>query len=220
VNESDMVRLEIEQEINAIASENFGGLGASWTKRSVKTTIVVKDQEPVVIGGLMEDAVRINESKVPLLGDIPILGYLFKFKRTTKQKTNLLIFLTPYVIKDQADIRRIFDRKMQERKEFMRSYTMFVDPEYEPDIDYGRKRGLIEEINRTVRTADEDEQMLREAEVKQQRREEQGPVEMPAGMTPAEPGNPGEGAGEGGAPPPPQPPPPQVQPAQPRRKVN
>jgi general secretion pathway protein D len=69
----------------------------------------------------MEDSVRISESKVPLLGDLPILGYLFKFKKTTKQKTNLLIFLTPYVIKDQADIRRIFDRKMQERKEFMRS---------------------------------------------------------------------------------------------------
>jgi general secretion pathway protein D len=217
VNDSDMVRLEIEQEINAIASENFGGLGASWTKRSVKTTIVVKDQEPVVIGGLMEDSVRISESKVPLLGDLPILGYLFKFKKTTKQKTNLLIFLTPYVIKDQADIRRIFDRKMQERKEFMRSYTMFVDPEYEPDIDYGRKKGLIEEINNTVRTADEDEQMLRESEVKQQQREEQGPVEMPAGM-----GNDNDqGGGQGTtAPPPPPASQPQIQQAQPRRKID
>jgi general secretion pathway protein D len=164
----------------------------------------------------MEDSVRISESKVPLLGDLPILGYLFKFKKTTKQKTNLLIFLTPYVIKDQADIRRIFDRKMQERKEFMRSYTMFVDPEYEPDIDYGRKKGLIEEINNTVRTADEDEQMLRESEVKQQQREEQGPVEMPAGM-----GNDNDqGGDETGAPPPPPAPQPQVQPAQPRRKID
>ena len=176
---------------------------------------MVKDQEPVVIGGLMEDSVRISESKVPLLGDIPILGYLFKSKKTTKQKTNLLIFLTPYVIKDQADIRRIFDRKMQERKEFMRSYTMFVDPEYEPDIDYGRKKGLIEEINGTVRTADEDEQMLRESEVKQQRREEQGPVEMPSGMGPDD-----QGDSQGGAPPPPPTSQPQIPPAQPRRKIN
>jgi general secretion pathway protein D len=184
VNDSDMVRLEIEQEISDIASENFGGLGPSWTKRTVKTTVVVKDQQPVVIGGLMQDKTLINQSKVPLFGDIPILGYLFKYERKTKTKTNLLIFLTPYVIKDQADIKRIFDRKMRERREFLRNYSSFTDDRsFEPDIDYTRKTGLIEDINRTVRRADEDEQMLREADAQRGGGAIDGPVEV----GPAEP---------------------------------
>jgi general secretion pathway protein D len=179
VNDSDFVRLEIEQEISDIASENFGGLGPSWTKRTVKTTVVVKDQQPVVIGGLMQDKTLINESKVPLFGDIPILGYLFKYQRKTKAKTNLLIFLTPYVIKDQADIKRIFDRKMRERREFLRAYSSFTDDKnFNPDIDYARKTGLVEDINHTVRQRDEDELLLREAESSRGGGNEDGPIEL------------------------------------------
>jgi general secretion pathway protein D len=204
VNESGMVRLELEQEINAIASENFGGLGASWTKRSVKTTVVVRDQQPVVIGGLMSDEQRVTESKVPLLGDIPILGYLFKFQRKTKQKTNLIIFLTPYVIADQSDLRRIFDKKMRERREFLRSYSMFQDSDFDVDVDYRKKRGLVEDINRSVKSADEDAQMLREAESRALRHETEGPVEMPSGMGQPAPSSGGTPTPEAPPPPPPR----------------
>ena len=70
--------------------------------RQADTTVMIKDGQTVVIGGLMRDAIQNSEDKVPVRGDIPILGYLFKHTTKTLQKTNLLIVLTPYVIRDQV----------------------------------------------------------------------------------------------------------------------
>ncbi|MDO9308184.1 MAG: type II secretion system protein GspD, partial [Deltaproteobacteria bacterium] len=74
------------------------------TKRSTKTNVVVKDNETVVIGGLIQDSEEVNVSKVPFLGDIPGLGWLFKTTTKSRKKTNLLILLTPHIIKDAADL--------------------------------------------------------------------------------------------------------------------
>lgn len=163
INASDMVRLQIDQEISDIASPDFAGLGPSWSKRTVKTTVVVNDQQSIVIGGLMSDRITYTESKVPLLGDLPLLGHLFKFSQRQKTKTNLLILLTPYVIKGQMDIEQIVQRKTRESQEFARSFSSFSEMSYRPEIDYRRKRGLIEEINRAAMTVERDARLLREA---------------------------------------------------------
>jgi general secretion pathway protein E len=89
INASDMVRLKIEQQIQDVGDKD-PQLGPTWTKRKIKTTVVVRDQQSVVIGGLISDRVSYTESKVPLLGDIPLLGYLFKYTKRDKKKTNLL----------------------------------------------------------------------------------------------------------------------------------
>ncbi|HWN67894.1 MAG TPA: hypothetical protein VNM90_09650, partial [Haliangium sp.] len=165
INASDMVRLEIDQEISDIASPDFGGrgLGPSWSKRTVQTTVVVRDQQSIVIGGLMSDRVTYSENKIPLLGDVPLLGYLFKYTRKQKVKTNLLILLTPYVIKSQMDIEQIVQRKTRETREFARTFSNFQSMEYRPEIDYRRKRGLLEEINRATLVVERDAELLREA---------------------------------------------------------
>lgn len=165
INASDMVRLEIDQEISDVASPDFGGrgLGPSWSKRTVKTTVVVHDQQSIVIGGLMSDRVNYSENKIPLLGDVPLLGYLFKFTRKQKVKSNLLILLTPYVIKSQMDIEQIVQRKTRESREFARTFSNFESMEYRPEIDYRRKRGLLEEINRASLVVERDIELLREA---------------------------------------------------------
>jgi general secretion pathway protein D len=165
INASDMVRLEIDQEISDVASFDFGGrgLGPSWSKRTVKTTVVVHDQQSIVIGGLMSDRVNYSENKIPLLGDVPLLGYLFKFTRKQKVKSNLLILLTPYVIKSQMDIEQIVQRKTRESREFARTFSNFETMEYRPEIDYRRKRGLLEEINRSSLVVERDIELLREA---------------------------------------------------------
>ena len=165
INASDMVRLEIDQEISDIASPDFGGLGPSWAKRTIKTTVVVRDQQSIVIGGLMSDRVIFSESKIPLLGDVPLFGYLFKYTKKQKAKTNLLVLLTPYVIKDQMDIEQIVQRKVRERREFVNSFSNLQGMTFNRQIDYRRKRGLIEEINRTVLAVERDVQILREAEM-------------------------------------------------------
>src|SRR5262249_34158462 len=111
VNSSNQVRLVIEIDTRDVKDKDFGdNTGPSWAQRHLTTTIVVKDQQPVVIGGLMSDKTTHSVKKVPLLGDIPLVGYFFKSTTHITQKTNLLIFLTPYVIDDQSQLQAIFDR--------------------------------------------------------------------------------------------------------------
>ena len=105
ISEGEYIKLDIYQEISAV--KDFGtatnpNLGT--TKRSAKTSVVVKNTDTVVIGGLIQDSDQVTESKIPLLGDIPGLGWLFKSKSTTREKTNLLIMLTPRIIKDAQDM--------------------------------------------------------------------------------------------------------------------
>jgi general secretion pathway protein D len=132
-------------------------------KRTAETQLVVRDQETVVIGGLMRDVVTNGETKIPILGDIPVLGYLFKSKTTTKTKQNLLLILTPYVIRSQEDLRVIFERKMQERQEFIDRYFVFNDGgSWSPPKDYRRANGLVEDIRQSMLAEEEKERLAAE----------------------------------------------------------
>jgi len=155
ISSNDVVRLEIEQETKDIAGSD-PELGPTWSQRKLKTQVVVHDQQSVVIGGLIQERDTYSVTKVPLLGDIPILGYLFKFSTKAKKKTNLLILLTPYIIKDQLDLQTIRERKVREREEFVQSFASLNEMKYEPKVDYRRKRGLVEEINRALQSVDDD----------------------------------------------------------------
>lgn len=155
ISSQDVVRLEIEQETKDIAGSD-AELGPTWSQRKLKTQVVVHDQQSVVIGGLIQERDVYSVTKVPLLGEIPILGYLFKFSSKTKKKTNLLILLTPYIVKDQLDLQSIRERKMRERQEFVESFATLNEMKYEPKVDYRRKRGLVEEINRAIQSVEDD----------------------------------------------------------------
>ena len=105
ISEGEYIKLDIYQEISAV--KDFGTATApnlGSTKRSAKTSVVVKNTDTVVIGGLIQDTDQVTESKIPLLGDLPFLGWLFKTKNTKREKTNLLIMLTPRIIKDARDM--------------------------------------------------------------------------------------------------------------------
>jgi general secretion pathway protein D len=88
-------------------------------------------------------------STVPVLGSLPILGWLFRSESTKKQKTNLLLFLTPYIIRDQSDVRRIFERKMAERDEFVRRFQG-DDRGSKRFIDYDGKPGPFRRLLREI----------------------------------------------------------------------
>ena len=160
ISANDAVRLEIEQETKDIGG-NDPELGPTWSERKLKTQVVVHDQQSVVIGGLIQERDIYGVTKVPLLGDIPLLGYLFKYSKKEKRKTNLLILITPYIIKDQLDLQTIRERKVRERDEFVRSFTTLNEMKYQPRIDYRRKRGLIEEINRSLLSVEQDLEIMR-----------------------------------------------------------
>jgi general secretion pathway protein D len=104
ISEGDYIRMDINQEISAVKASKGQAIDLVTTKRSAKTSVVVKDKETVVIGGLIQDTEQETVSKVPLLGDIPLLGWLFKSKTKTRSKTNLVILLTPHIVKDAADL--------------------------------------------------------------------------------------------------------------------
>src|SRR5439155_3063758 len=146
INESDYVRLDVDEQTEEIAS-NDPVLGPTTAKRSAKTTVVAKDQETVVIGGLIQERTIRGVKKVPVLGSLPVLGWLFRNETSKKTKTNLLLFLTPYIIRDQADYRRIFERKMAERAEFVKRFYG-EDTAYEGPIDYDRKPGPLSRVRR------------------------------------------------------------------------
>ncbi len=175
INEADHVRLEIEQEMNEVKSID-PSMGPTTAKKAIKTSIVVKDQQTAVLGGLISNKKKKNVTKTPFLGDIPILGMLFRNTITVDEKTNLLVFLTPYIINDQTDFRRIFKRKMEERREFIERHTLFDEYDMEEEIDYHRTRGLLAEINRVAIMAEEDLERRRQAMEESKVKDIDGPV--------------------------------------------
>jgi general secretion pathway protein D len=165
INASSEIRLEIQQEISSAgAPSQSGNLGVvSIDRTKAKTEVVVRDQQTVVIGGLMRDQLTNSATKVPVLGDIPLLGALFRSSSKRKVKKNLLLFLTPYIIRSPADLRFIYERKMRERQEFLDRYFVFGDREYEPPVDYSRTRGLIGEIISELTLITEQNKLLADA---------------------------------------------------------
>ncbi len=123
ITEGDSLRLEIFQEITAINSALQSGVGnpqdvgVALSNRRVENTVVVRDGETVVIGGLLGDQLTDDETKVPWLGDIPILGWMFKSISTEKRKTNLLVFLTPRIVRTPLDLESDTIRRREEFRE-------------------------------------------------------------------------------------------------------
>ncbi len=165
INEDNEIRLEIEEEISEQGATS-GTLGVvSINRRTARTEIMVRDQQTIVIGGLMRDAIQNKEDKVPVLGDVPILGALFRRTSKTKRKTNLLLILTPYIIRDPGDLRDIFERKMQERQQMIDRYFVFGEDKFEPHVDYSRTRGLVAEIVNEIESVEEEIRLARAAEL-------------------------------------------------------
>ena len=129
VLENDLIRLEIKQEITAIAeavAQTIGTgvatvpVGPTTTKRSMETTTIAKDGQTLVVGGLVRDNLTLSERKVPLLGDIPLLGWLFRFQSRQSEKLNLLVFLTPSLVRDEVDMVDLNARKSAELNSLQR----------------------------------------------------------------------------------------------------
>jgi len=103
INEGNTIKLDIEQETSNVDSTNTSGASDIITnKRSIKTTVLVDDANIVVLGGLIMENLQESVQKVPLLGDLPLVGHLFKSSSGTKGKTNLMVFLRPVILRDSV----------------------------------------------------------------------------------------------------------------------
>ena len=102
INESNSLVLDISQEISSIAQSAGGAVDLITNQRIIETTVIVDDGEILVLGGLLEDVLRESDQRVPILGSIPLLGTLFRSRKTEKVKTNLMIFIRAEILRDAS----------------------------------------------------------------------------------------------------------------------
>ncbi len=163
VNESNFVKLEIDQTIEDVESIDRE-LGPTTSKRKVKNVVVFSDQQPVVIGGLIRDTESDGVDKVPLLGDIPLIGVLFRKTVKTIEKKNLLMVIIPHIIDDPSDLTRIHSERMKELKKLT---ALMAEREHEAKgiVDYQKKVGPMESMRQVVDRAKAHEAALEKARI-------------------------------------------------------
>ena len=159
INEGDTVKLVLEQETSSVIPGTVE-LGIATRKRSIKTSVLVDDGGILILGGLIQEEVTDTESKVPLLGDIPVLGFLFRSQATTKTKQNLMVFLRPSILRDHKDATFVTNEKY--------NYLRGLESEaYDEDNEsFGLLKGAeprlppIEEIDRSKQTIEKSQSTL------------------------------------------------------------
>lgn len=181
VNDEKTVTLDIEMENNDIEAID-PVLGVTTTKRRLKLDKVVgRDDMPIVLGGLVQEVEREGVAQVPGLGSIPLLGWLFKRKTKSKQKVNLLMVLVPHILDTPDDARRIHERRMKERLEFLERETAFKRKDLSTNVNYRKKSGLLSEVNREAEHMIDEQEALRMAEAELAQEEITGEI----GLSPA-----------------------------------
>jgi len=118
INETGYITMDINQSIKKIVEGTELLENPSLYSRDITSKVTVKDRRTIVIGGLIRDDVTTIEKKVPLLGDIPLLGWLFRKQTKQRNRTNLMIFLTPYIVTDDSEMHRLTEKKREEQRQF------------------------------------------------------------------------------------------------------
>ena len=127
ISENGTVKLEIFQEVSSVqASSINSATGLITNKRSIQTNVLVEDGGIVVLGGLLQDEYSNNQEKVPLLGDVPLFGNLFKTESRSRKKTNLMVFLRPVVVRDAAATEKL----SLDRYDLMRTSQVTAQPPF------------------------------------------------------------------------------------------
>jgi len=118
ISQGGLVRLEIDSEFSKLVEDvTSSSMDTPTTaKRQAQTVVSMNSGSTIVIGGLIRDDKTTIEKKIPLVGDLPLIGGLFRFQKDQLQKTNLLIFITPHVIASQKDLEQITEKKRNEMK--------------------------------------------------------------------------------------------------------
>jgi general secretion pathway protein D len=140
--------LEINQSAEELAGSTTSA-GPITSTRTQKTSVVAKNEETLVLGGIMQDRELEQVSKTPLLGDIPLLGMLFRNTTKTKTKVNLVVLLTPHIVNSAADFKRLVARKLEERARVLENLAGGRS-DFDRSIDYDKKPGPLAAAARII----------------------------------------------------------------------
>lgn len=146
INDGDVIRLQVEQEVSSVVPSTAAVQAADLitNTRAIRTTILADDGETLVLGGLIQDDITESEQKVPILGDIPVVGRLFKSKTRTNIKSNLLVFLRPRIIRETVQARAVTEEKYKR----VRTIQLEIDQSGNiSNLFRGRAQGLPEDQN-------------------------------------------------------------------------
>jgi general secretion pathway protein D len=136
INKGETIRLKIKQETSRVDAQETAATGVlqpTTRKRSTETTVLVKNTQTIVISGLIGEKDADGVNKVPVLGDIPVLGWLFKRKTTAAEKTNLLVFITPRIASDSGAVNALYREKSVQMDQVVREYNQDVGKKTPPD---------------------------------------------------------------------------------------
>ena len=177
INKDGFVRLNIQQTIENVLSVTEQG--AETSKREAKTTVVVKDQETIIIGGLIRETNSPSVSKIPCLGDLPWFGWLFSRVSNSKEKTNLLIFLKPTVVYTPIELAKLSkDKKIkakQMREEDEKKKDIFYRTIIDDNYKFWKKREdkipMLDEESKLLTGEEEKKEIKKEVEIKPENKE-------------------------------------------------
>ena len=128
ITEGDYIQLELYQEISALITSPIGQdvntVGPTTSTRKATNVVLVRDTQTIVVGGLMEDRITRSKSSVPWLGEIPLLGWLFRWEQDSVDKNNLMIFLTPTIVREDQDIQKVFEDKKRRMLDYKKRHRV------------------------------------------------------------------------------------------------
>lgn len=135
INEGNSVILDIKQEVSAVAGPLTGTTDLITNKRSIETTVLVDNNQIIVLGGLIDDDLQEDISSVPILGSIPVIGKIFSSSAKSRVQRNLMVFLRPTILTDTNDISSLSNKKYN----FIQAEKLLRDPESRPLIDLSKE---------------------------------------------------------------------------------
>ena len=149
INQGDAVRLEIDQALSELAPSVAGAVDLVTNTRELQTAVIVEDRGTLVLGGLIQDKVRESRQSVPVLGSLPLIGALFRASGQTREKTNLMLFIRPTILRDsaQADAATNIKYDYLRRRQLAQSITGGSTqlPEIEDAFDFGDEAAGVED---------------------------------------------------------------------------
>lgn len=210
---SNFVKLDVEAKLQDFSGRKLPKAledeALATISRTAKTTVVVADGDTVVIGGLVRDTIKESTSKIPVLGDIPVLGWLFRSRSNQSSKSNMLIFITPKIIRQYETVRAILDRKLKERDDFLEKSLGGVDlgKDFRDKIvrslpDMNKIKNEKPQTHFTIDNSPDGSLMLDESAAEKRNDTSHAPIQDPLAPVPAGPTPPVPGAESDLAPPP------------------
>lgn len=173
---TNSIRMEVDSSVKQPSTASTPTALQSTSQplatRAIKTNIVVRNGDTAVLGGLMKDDTTEETSKVPLLGDIPVIGWLFKSKRSKTEKTNLLVFLTPKIIRSQNDNAKLLGSKLDQRLDFIKSQNG-QDPYGKTADELQKKVARVRDANQNTENLVND-QLQNDSDAGQNQNQESG----------------------------------------------